>query len=505
MDAIWNTILQKGAAPTQAPPPVAMPVKKEFAPIALSLEQRRVLEAADRGESFFLTGSAGVGKSFLTNAIIERMKRKYGDASVFVTASTGIAATHIGGTTLHSFGGFGTDFTNPRQMVKKAGRNAKDWKRAQVLIIDEISMISPSHLTALDIVARQIRKRPQAPMGGIQVIAVGDFMQLPYIDRDYEERRKRDPSMPATQPALFECKAWKECFSKTYLLQQVHRQKADAHIDMLQRVRMGQETDEDDILLRMRLDAPVSCGSVEPTLVYTHKMNVEAYNTQQLARIQEEEIIYEASDKGKDKYAVENLQKNCMAPTMLRLKKGAQVMLVANLAPPLLVNGSRGVVIDFEHDIEDAKKRGERYPLVQFANGETLLITRNVWRTQKGETLLAQRSQVPLCLAWALTVHKCQGMTLDVARLDISRCFAPGQAYVALSRCSSLDGMSLIGYNRSKITVDKRCVEFYARLGDANAQKKHEEASAVKKEVLQEEPTKESEPKKRKMWWDEFN
>lgn len=501
----WKSTLQKGK---RREPPVSLlllngedtmfspptTARKELSSsIELTAEQQAVLDAANAGHSFFFTGSAGVGKSMVTNILIKRLRAKYGERQVVVAASTGIAATHIGGTTLHSFGGFGIDFSDMNVMLKKASKSAgRQWRETRVLLIDEISMVDARFFSALDQVGRKLRNCAGKAFGGIQVIVTGDFMQLPPVKQEEGER-------------LFECAAWRATIgSRVFLLNTVHRQKNLEFVHLLQRVRMGELSDEDDVLLQSRLKAPLTDNGILPTVVYTHKANVEVENSRNLEALLTPIHKFEATDSGKDDYAKQKMAETCMAPTTLLLKEGAQVMLLQNLSPPTLVNGSRGVVVGFDEETD--------LPMVRFENGIVQRISHNVWQNKKGDAVLAQRKQIPLCLAWALTVHKCQGMTLDKVRLDISKCFAEGQAYVALSRCTTLEGISLMGYDRRRIKVDERAVKFYASLGDAKALAKKEDlekrAREEEERLLKKQKLIESEEKssasKQGQWWKEY-
>jgi ATP-dependent DNA helicase PIF1 len=470
----WKSVLEKGMYKAdQAHHHVA-------AEPELTAEQEAVMEAVMAGKNICFTGSAGTGKSFTTKVMVARLVAKYGAAAIAVTASTGVAASHITGTTLHSFAGTGINFDAMDQVLKKVWKyHKKKWQETRTLIVDEASMIDGTFLAALDKVGRALRKCKNKPFGGMQVILIGDFLQLPPVSKRGE---------PPVRP-LFESLAWKQLVQQTILLKTVHRQKNDDFVGLLQRARMGAINDADDALLRSRIHAPLEDNGILPTRIYTHNVNVQHENDKQLAALQGPESVFTSKDEGSDKFALEALQKSCLAPAVLKLKLHAQVLLLKNLMPPHLVNGSRGVIVGFDEDT---------FPIVQFDNGIRMTIGQDEWSTKQGENVLASRKQVPLCLAWAITIHKCQGMTLDKACIDISKCFEPGQAYVALSRCTSLDGISLLGYDRSKIMANPDIVEFYAKLGDALAK------------AAPPPPPPVTEPAQKKAkththWWEEFN
>lgn len=428
-------------------------------------EQEKIISAAEAGYNLFFTGSAGVGKSFILRHLITVLQRLHGQDGVFVTGSTGVAATHIGGTTVHSFAGFGiaTDINEAMKRVrKKIGKshpNMERWANCKVLIIDEISMISPEFFSLLDQVGKRVRKVPDKPFGGIQVIVTGDFLQLPPVNKD----------STASAGMLFDCKAWKDCMELSILLTKVHRQKNIDDIELLQHVRLGSITDADDATLRARMNAKLTDNGILPTRVYTHNRDVQSENNLELAKLKGPSEKFGAHDSGSDKFALDSLKKSCLAPDVLELKIGAQVMLLKNLAPPLLVNGSRGRVVGFYRELQADGTDKATQVRVEFDNGSSHLIGVDVWNVTKGYQVVATRKQIPLCLAWAITIHKCQGMTLDKMQVDISSCWEPGQAYVALSRCTALSGLSLLGYNRAKITSNPKVLEFYQKLGDVDA------------------------------------
>lgn len=428
-------------------------------PITLSPDQEHIIDlVVNKKKSLFFTGKAGTGKTFTLNEIIRRLS---GVKGVYITASTGIAATHIEGTTVHSFGGTGIDMKKIEDVIVRVDRNKnarERWRDCSVLIIDEISMIDGEYFRGLETIARILR-RDQRPFGGIQLVLTGDFLQLPPVTKKGETRQY-----------LFETDTWKSCVQECVRLQRVFRQDESeaAFKDILQNVRLGCITDAQDALLRARVRHPLAKNGVDPTRLFTKRANVDEENERHLKRLDPatEKVFKSALEyRPGEKSTGDALARNCLAPNELRLRTGAQVMLLKNVKPPLLVNGSRGEVIGFQSE-------GECVPIVKFESGVTLAVPKENWSVVRGgsnKVASATYTQIPLCLAWAITTHKSQGMTLDKVELDIGECWEPGQAYVALSRCTSLKGISLLSYDRRKIKADAKVIRFYADLGDEDA------------------------------------
>lgn len=414
--------------------------RPDDSPPPLSAEQERVLEVALSGANVFFTGSAGTGKSFTLRAVISALRHKHGAEYVHVTASTGIAATHINGTTLHSFSaaGLGRDTVDVvcKKMVKNPGAR-KRWREAKVLVVDEISMIASGFFELLDKIGQK-QRRSEQPFGGIQLVLCGDFLQL--------------PAVKGGDTFLFDSPAWKRAITTTIQLKTVFRQREALFIALLQSVRLGKVTDEVDALLRSRVVDFTATGDIQPTKLYSHRADVDEENARRLAELPGQSISFPAKDSGPN---ADTAAKSFIAPTSLALKMGAQVILIQNIDPPHLVNGSRGVVVGF-----DVRSHN---PLVRFCNS-THEIKPNVWEAKRGDELVVKREQIPLILGWALSIHKSQGMTLDLLETDISKCWDCGQAYVALSRATSLGGLWLLGYSRQCIKADPRVIAYYESL-----------------------------------------
>lgn len=424
----------KGPTSSSAPRPVKRdrPITVDLT--ALSEEQRLVIDSVRAGTNVFFTGSAGTGKSFTLVSLIAVLKELNADmpGTVHVTASTGVAATHIGGTTLHSFAGLGIGSESLEVLVARARDNkgTRDrWVDARVLVVDEISMVSTDFLQKLDAVGQALRKN-ERPFGGIQLVFSGDFLQLPPVEKGNGH--------------MFESAVWKRAIHVTIELKRVFRQQDDLFVALLQSLRRGVVSDEMDALLRSRMVAGAQqelregdAAHIKPTRLYSHRASVDEENTLQLNRLEGAIVKYVARDTGQNKEVAE---KNFLVPTELSLKVGAQVILLKNLDPPHLVNGSRGVVLRFEKATSSTTARGDstrapmygvdlerEYPVVSFVGGRTLTVTPEEWKLERGLEVIARRVQVPLMLGWALSIHKSQGMTIPRIETDISQCFDCGQ------------------------------------------------------------------------------
>lgn len=394
----------------------------------------------------------------------------------FVTASSGVAACNINGTTVHSFAGVGLGEGSLAALVKKAGKGqaGRRWKKCKVLIIDEVSMIDGAFFTTLEKVARAVRGSTR-PFGGIQVVLFGDFFQLPPVTRKGSKAN-----------FCFQSEVWPNVIEETINLKEVFRQKDQSFVDMLNRFRVGAVLDADQARLQqcvVDLRKPEPYG-IEPTRLYPTRSNAERHNQQSMKKINVPWEVFPASDSG-DQYALQTLDKNCTAPASLSLKSGAQVILLKNIdVKEGLVNGARGVIDSFRKaKTADLKQRGqgrtredlqygvEHWPVVRFANGSTRLIMSEKWSTTSGGKEIAKRLQVPLAPAWALSIHKAQGMTLDRVTVSLENIFEDGQAYVALSRVTGLGGLRLSSFKKSCIKASPAVVQFYQGIDDEAAER----------------------------------
>eukprot|EP00249_Psilotum_nudum_P022354 c28482_g1_i3 orf=369-2429(-) len=446
---------------------------KRSGPISLSMQQMKVLKAIAQLKSVFITGSAGTGKSYLLEFAVRILQRNYGADSVFVTASTGLAACALGGTTLHSFAGIGLGMGSKEVLADKVRSKRavrKRWMDAKALIVDEISMIDGELFDKLEYVARVARSQlgKEKVFGGLQLIVTGDFFQLPPVS----------PENPQKYFA-FEADCWNRCFDLQIELTHVFRQSDSDFVSMLNELRKGdcQSTTIKRLQGCMR---PVDdCGSgIVLTRLYPRKVDVTRENDQKLNALNIDTFVFLAKDVGHSEFAMRQLD-NVRAVKELSLCVGAQVMLVKNLDTGLgLVNGARGVVVRFIpvddkvasqfKNLANSVSPSGVWPVVRFACDSTeRIVGPESWSVMEGDREIANRSQVPLILAWALSVHKCQGMTLDRVETDLSKAFDYGMVYVALSRVRCLDGLQLVGFDPSLIKVHPKVVCFYEGLKTA--------------------------------------
>lgn len=394
------------------------------------MNQQTALKIMQSGENVFLTGEAGSGKTFVLNMFIEWAKDQ--GSSVAICASTGIAATHLGGKTIHSWSGLGIsrqldDYKLRRILANKNTTTAIE--ECETLIIDEISMLDGSRLDSINQILKAV-KQSDLPFGGVQIIVSGDFFQLPPITND----REKDYA--------FNSSSWKEAnFKICYLLEQ-HRQDDNTLLDILQAIRSNNLNEYHIEHVQSRVIEP-SDSSNNITKLYTHNVDVDIINMNRLEEIPGESREFIMQTRG-DKRAIANLIKGCLAPEILTIKIGAEIMFVSNHFAGKYVNGTRGKLIDFD----------DGRPVVKVGS-KSITVEPATWKQEDKDQPLAEITQYPIRLAWAITVHKSQGMSLDSAEIDLSKAFEPGMGYVALSRVRSLKGLKLLGINNIALRVDE--------------------------------------------------
>lgn len=399
--------------------------------------QQQALQIMLSGTSVFLTGPPGAGK---THVLIEFVRRaEWRRRRVAVTASTGIAATHIGGSTIHLWSGLGTRSTLTSKAKDRMYTNSELRKRyleTDVLVIDEVSMLHGYRLNLVD-EACQLLRDSDAPFGGLQVILVGDLFQLPPVT-------KGDEAVDFVHTSA----AWADLHPEICYLSEQHRQQDDPLLDVLQAMRRGKFRRRHIAALRSRLGTQPPIGA-PVTRLCTHNRDADAVNRQQLEALTTEGRTYTMAKVGPT-FKLAQLAQSVLAPATLELKVGAEVMFVVNNPARGFVNGTRGRVTGFNKNL----------PVVRMSTGGTVTIEPHSWALVEDGRERAELIQLPLRLGWAITIHKSQGMSLDAAVIDLRKSFTPGMGYVALSRVRSLEGVYLTGINKMAMQLHPDIVEF---------------------------------------------
>lgn len=428
------------------------------------MRQSEALDILKMGQNVFLTGPAGSGKTYLLNQYIAFLKSK--SIPVGVTASTGIAATHMNGVTIHSWSGLGVKDSlsalDIESLLEKSYLKRR-FKYTQVLIIDEISMLHSFQLDAIDIICRAFKHNDE-PFGGMQVILCGDFFQLPPINKTGEETNFTYKSNIWSNMNLNIC----------YLEEQYRQSEEDSLLKILNEIRdngVGEQT-WDLLKTRQKYDQ----FKFTPTKLYTHNRDVDFLNLQELDKINAHPNVYRMKNSGAKKL-VDSLKKSCLAHEELHLKKGAVVMFIKNNFEKGYVNGTLGTVIDFN----------EGKPVVETYSGKEILVEDESWHIEEEGKQKARITQIPLRLAWAITIHKSQGMSLDMAEIDLSKSFVAGMGYVALSRVRSIEGLYLKGINNTALMVNDEILEFDLELRKESKRAVFRLQSELQAEKIQEE------------------
>lgn len=407
----------------------------------LTEEQQKIVQCFMRGENIFITGAGGTGKSEIIQYLATLKP-------VVITATTGCAAVRLGnGRTIHSWSGVGLGNRSVDSIVKKMNPMVKGgWRTTKTLIVDEVSMMSMKLFELLNDLGKRVRQS-SLPFGGMQIIFLGDFYQLPPVG---------DREDPDSQAFCFESREWNNVFNTQIELTKVFRQTDETYSKILLQIRKGIIKKSADQILRTRVGLTYE-GAIIPTKLYPTKRRVDEINQNSMDELEGEEHVFTMTSimrlYGDMEIEYENIKKTLLVDSTLRLKVGAQVMCVINIQNEKtleLCNGSQGVVTGFSLG----------YPVVQFQNGVQRTMCPHIWESERMPTVGV--SQVPLILAWAISIHKSQGATLDMAEVDIgSGIFECGQSYVALSRVKSLNGLYLSSYNPGKIKINRKVKEFY--------------------------------------------
>lgn len=438
------------------------------------MTQAEALAILKSGANVFLTGEPGSGKTHTINQYVAHMRSCGIEPAI--TASTGIAATHIGGYTIHSWSGIGIRRDLTAYDIDRIGQNRNIVRRvgnARILIIDEVSMLSARTLSMVDAVCREIR-RNQQPFGGLQVVLVGDFFQLPPINKRNKDEEAQESFTEDSIPAgfAFSSAAWSVLNPLVCYLSEQHRQEDAVFLEFLSAVRRATVAEPHRQLLRTRY-SPRPKGGI--TQLYSHNADVDEINNAELAKLLGTAKTFGMESRGPEKL-VASLKRGCLSPELLSLKIGARVMFTKNdVTTHRYVNGTLGTVTGFADS---------GFPIVKTNSGRTIFAEPDEWHIEDGGRVLARIIQVPLRLAWAMTVHKSQGMSLDSAHMDLSDTFEYGQGYVALSRVRTLAGLSLAGLNTRALEVHPEILAKDADFRD-QSQKSREMFSTMPKQELE--------------------
>ena len=438
----------------------------------LSDEQQLAFDKYILGENIFITGPGGSGKSALIKKIVEDAKEK--GKRVQVCATTGCAAVllHCCAKTIHSWAGIGLgngdNYVIANRVASSKYKKA-NWKKVQILIIDEVSMMSIKLLELLNLTAKKCRNT-QKIFGGIQVIFSGDFFQLPPVGNRDE---------PDTQKFCFESSIWSDIFPNQIELKTIFRQKDPVYTKILNQIRRGRITRSSLEILEKYIGRENEDKEITPTILFPTRRKVEQINNEAMKSIEEEEkgfimkrctaseleltpeqrTLIRDINPTQEEHEYSFLKSNINCDEHLILKKGAQVMCIANIdveSKDPICNGSQGVIKDFDE---------QGNPIVKFKNGVLRTMGYHIWQSENIPSVAVK--QIPLILAWAITIHKSQGATLDFAEIDIgSGIFECGQTYVALSRIVGLEGLYLKSFNHQKIKINKKVAEYYQSLSE---------------------------------------
>jgi len=417
------------------------------------MNQYTALNILKSGKNVFITGSAGTGKTYLLNQYIQYLKER--QVYPTIVAPTGISASHLKGQTIHSFFALGirdtvvdngyVDFLLEKNYLKSR------FSKLKVLIIDEVSMVSPEIFSSMDKILRAFKNNPES-FGGVQVVISGDFFQLPPVSKVFKEKR-----------FSWQSPAWKNLTLQSCYLEEKFRQEDMRLISILDEIRKGEVSSNSHILLDACFHKKLNT-KFSPTKLYTHNVDVDRINIEELNQLEGEAYLFKYTSKGSAKN-IEKIFKTTLVLEEVALKKDAVVLFIKNNPDKNYVNGTTGIVIGFEGDI----------PIVRTSTGDKIRVVAEDWTIENdGGENIATVSQLPLRLAWAITIHKSQGMTLDSAEIDLSKTFEVGQGYVALSRLKSIDGLRLMGLNSMALTVEPLSLRIDRPIQQASQKAKNE-------------------------------
>lgn len=405
------------------------------------MTQKEALTILKTGANVFLTGEPGAGKTHTINEFVKYLRAH--DIESSITASTGIAATHIGGMTIHSWSGIGIKKFLDKYTLDKIASNKSIWQRvhkAKILIIDEVSMLHADTLAMVEAVCREV-KQNSSPFGGLQVILVGDFFQLPPIESFSNEPARLGFSKK--EKFAYESSVWVKLNPIVCYITEQYRQDDTEFLSLLGGLRKNILEPKHLAHIKKRQEFSIVPKNI--TKLYSHNIDVDRVNSVELSKIDNKLEVFEMTSQGKSNI-VESLKKGCLSQEKLELKIGASVMFTKNNLNKGFVNGTIGAVSGFD-------KSNNNFPIVKTNSGRHITVEPVDWNMEDNGKILATITQIPLRLAWAITVHKSQGMSLDSAIMDLKNVFEYGQGYVALSRVRRLSGLYLLGINAKALKV----------------------------------------------------